>query len=364
LSIVGFLYLHHIFIQKGKGETTWTVLRKFGYGDNLKLRDEYLCPSMNVTDAQTVELSTLGYKFFTSLFKQFDKDQDGALSHTELENLFSLVSPGIPWGKKFTDNAVTNEQSFVTLQGFLAQWSMTTLLDYKITLKYLAYLGFDDDTRTAFAVQKRRKSDIKKRNVFLIYVFGSQDSGKSTFLRRLVGKNFEDEPSKPGNLSVCNAVYLDKTEKYIVLQEFEDEMATLKSAELMEKCDLCCFLYDSHNPKSFSYVAGLQQQLIENNFEVPSVYFATKSDLNPVKQSHSISPEEFCKQQRLPQPKLISLKKRSEEKETEIYSGLVHEIYDFWQASASNKWALMLGASVVAVVLAGGAFYAWKQTKH
>ncbi|CAD6915693.1 unnamed protein product [Tilletia laevis] len=30
LTLLGFLYLHTIFIQRGRLETTWTVLRSFG----------------------------------------------------------------------------------------------------------------------------------------------------------------------------------------------------------------------------------------------------------------------------------------------------------------------------------------------
>ena len=44
LSEVGFLYLHALFVQRGRLETTWTVLRKFGYGDDLSLREDYLVP--------------------------------------------------------------------------------------------------------------------------------------------------------------------------------------------------------------------------------------------------------------------------------------------------------------------------------
>lgn len=59
---------------------------------------------------------------------------------------------------------------------------MTTLLDYKTTLKYLAYLGFEGDTRTALKVTKPKKVDRKKgkiqRNVFSCYVFGAPGSGK------------------------------------------------------------------------------------------------------------------------------------------------------------------------------------------
>ena len=44
VCVVGFLFLHTLFIQRGRHETTWTVLRKFGYDDNLQLSPEYLRP--------------------------------------------------------------------------------------------------------------------------------------------------------------------------------------------------------------------------------------------------------------------------------------------------------------------------------
>ena len=42
LTLEGFLFLHALFIEKGRPETTWAVLRKFGYDDDLKLRDDIL----------------------------------------------------------------------------------------------------------------------------------------------------------------------------------------------------------------------------------------------------------------------------------------------------------------------------------
>lgn len=44
LTEAGFLYLHTIFIQRGRLETTWTVLRKFGYGEDLRLTEDFLYP--------------------------------------------------------------------------------------------------------------------------------------------------------------------------------------------------------------------------------------------------------------------------------------------------------------------------------
>lgn len=44
LTLTGFLFLHALFIEKGRLETTWTVLRKYGYNNDIKLSDE-LIPS-------------------------------------------------------------------------------------------------------------------------------------------------------------------------------------------------------------------------------------------------------------------------------------------------------------------------------
>lgn len=44
LTEAGFLYLHTIFIQRGRLETTWTVLREFGYAEDLRLTESYLFP--------------------------------------------------------------------------------------------------------------------------------------------------------------------------------------------------------------------------------------------------------------------------------------------------------------------------------
>lgn len=133
LTELGFLYLHTIFIQRGRMETTWTVLRKFGYAEDLRLTEEFLNPKFDVPHGCSVELSQKGYEFLTNLFVGFDKDKDGALNLSELTNLFE-TSPGNPWSNQgFPDTTTSDESGAVTLQGWLAQWSMTTLLEHKTT---------------------------------------------------------------------------------------------------------------------------------------------------------------------------------------------------------------------------------------
>lgn len=92
LTETGFLYLHTIFIQRGRLETTWTVLRKFGYAEDLRLTEAFLSPKcvasfclrpcvqadacrdrFDVPYDCSVELSTLGYQFFTDIYEKFDR---------------------------------------------------------------------------------------------------------------------------------------------------------------------------------------------------------------------------------------------------------------------------------------------------
>jgi hypothetical protein len=42
LSLPGFLFLHALFIERGRLETTWAVLRRFGYDNTLHLSEEAL----------------------------------------------------------------------------------------------------------------------------------------------------------------------------------------------------------------------------------------------------------------------------------------------------------------------------------
>ncbi len=103
---------------------------------------------------------------------------------------------------------------------------MTTLLDHKTTLAYLAYLGYPREPRTsALQVTRARKVDRRKgkvtRNVFLCYICGAAGSGKTSLLRAFVGKQFKPmyEPTNK-QISVVNAVDIDGSEKYLVASDF------------------------------------------------------------------------------------------------------------------------------------------------
>lgn len=56
LTLTGFLFLHALFIEKGRLETTWTVLRKFGYNNEIRLRDDQLPPPIKRYPDQVLSL--------------------------------------------------------------------------------------------------------------------------------------------------------------------------------------------------------------------------------------------------------------------------------------------------------------------
>lgn len=49
MSLSGFMALHEVFVTRGRPETTWTVLRRFGYDKTLRLRTDIIaryCPQV------------------------------------------------------------------------------------------------------------------------------------------------------------------------------------------------------------------------------------------------------------------------------------------------------------------------------
>lgn len=92
----------------------------------------------------SVELSHLGYQFFTDIFTMFDKDRDGSLNSTELSELF-ITSPGNPWtAQKFLDTTVTGETGGITLQGWLAQWRCAPPLGDMCPILRLIVVKYDN----------------------------------------------------------------------------------------------------------------------------------------------------------------------------------------------------------------------------
>lgn len=369
LTLEGFLFLNKLFIQRGRHETTWKVLRKFGYSNTVTLKDEYLQPVFSPQPGSSVELSGSGYQFLTDLFNKYDRDGDKALSPQEQEDMFSLC-PDYPWDDQLISLTVeTNPEGWITLNGFLAFWTLQTSIDYTYTAQFLAWMGYPVLERgtLASALQEVRPHE-RQKSVYRCRVLGSKNCGKTTFVRGLVGKEQSPYPDIEGEEAVSvKSLTLAESHIYLVLHESsfvpDDSLDQYSSGQaisgVLNHCDVACLLYDTSDASSFKTAAqlfnaveGMVSQL------VPCVFIATKSDQPRVKQDYEQQPEELCKEYSLPQPHKVSASA------SEVLDSVYNTLATIARDPASNlpssfripRWVklaslgLMLGASLGAIV--------------
>ncbi|XP_064178406.1 mitochondrial Rho GTPase 2 isoform X1 [Anguilla rostrata] len=361
LTLNGFLFLNTLFIQRGRHETTWTILRKFGYDDSLELTDDYLHPQLHVPAGCSTELNHLGFEFLQRLFEKYDEDKDSALSPTELKNLFS-VFPSVPWDADVYTAVPLNEEGFVTLHGYMCHWALTTYLNVQRCLEYLGYLGYpvvtEQESQTAAVTVTREKAlDLEKRQtqrtVFLCKVIGPRGTGKTAFLQNFLGHSLSKQQSHSGALScyAVNTVQVNNQEKFLILYEVDVDTELLKVSDTA--CDVACLMYDVSDPKSFSYCASVYKQHYMDS-SIPCVLVASKADLPEQRQQHGVAPSEFCYKHGLPPPFTFSCI-GFDSSSASIYSKLA------WAAmfphlngsdmSSTSFWLrVTLGAAVVTVL--------------
>lgn len=316
----GFLQLNKIYAEKGRHETIWIILRKYHYTNSLSLDEKFLHPKLEVPEYSSAELSPAGYRFFVDLFLLFDKDNDGGLNDDELAALFA-PTPGIPqfWiDSNFPSSTVRNDAGHVTLQGWLAQWSMTTFLEPKTTIEYLAYLGFEPpnvkDTLTmALKITKSRKRRRRpgrvERNVVMCYVLGSPGSGKSSLLDSFLNRPFEGlhRPTIKPRRAVNTVELPGGKQVYLILEELgELEEAILENKTKLDACDLLCFAYDSSDPDSFSHIVDMRAKHPHLD-DMPSIYTGLKADRDKTTQRSELQPDEYTSSLNMSHPLHVSV---------------------------------------------------------
>ncbi|XP_057343744.1 mitochondrial Rho GTPase 2 isoform X3 [Manis pentadactyla] len=314
LTLDGFLFLNTLFIQRGRHETTWTILRRFGYGDTLELTADYLFPPLHVPPGCSTELSHFGYQFVQRVFEKHDQDRDGALSPAELQNLFS-VFPTAPWGPRLP-REVRTEADRLPLHGYLCQWTLVTYLDVRHALEHLGHLGYStlcEQASQAHAVTVTRAKQLDQekgqtqRSVLLCKVVGARGVGKSTFLQAFLGRGLghqdsRDPPEEPITHAI-DTLRVNGQEKYLILCEVSAD--SLLADALSATCDVACLMFDHSNPGSFELCASVYKHHYMDG-QTPCLFVASKADLPEGALLPGLSPAEFCHRHRLPAPTLLS----------------------------------------------------------
>lgn len=306
LTLDGFLFLNTLFIQRGRHETTWTILRRFGYGDSLELTADYLCPPLRVPSGCSTELNHRGYQFVQRMFEKHDQDRDGALSPAELQSLFS-VFPAAPWGPQLP-NTVRTKAERLPLHGYLCQWTLVTYLDVRRSLEHLGYLGYPtlcepNSQAHAITVTREKRLDQEKgqtqRNVLLCKVVGAHGVGKSSFLRAFLGHSLGHQDAGEPSVYAIDTVQVNGQEKYLILCEVAADSLLTASADA--SCDVACLMFDGSDLRSFALCASVYKQHYMDG-QTPCLFVCSKADLPGGVPLPGLSPAEFCRRHRLPAP--------------------------------------------------------------
>ncbi|KAG8145492.1 hypothetical protein E2320_012018, partial [Naja naja] len=333
--VPGFLFLNALFIQRGRHETTWTILRRFGYDDALELTDDYLCPVIRVPQDCSTELNHFGYQFLQRMFEKHDKGE------------LSLRACSFPLACRI----VTAPSRPSSCRASLV-CSPTSPGDLSSTTRYAPQIKacFPCMDSSASGLTREKKIDLEKgqthRNVFLCKVIGSQGSGKSAFLQAFLGKNVAVQSESEENKSSysINTVLVNGQEKHLILHEIEADVEFTKTSDTT--CDVACFLYDVTDLKSFNYCANI--------YKIPCLFVASKTDLPEMSHPHGFSPAEFCYKHRLQPPFYFSCVSQ-ELLSTAVYTKLAMaatfpHLNDIELGTSSFWIRIALGAAVATIV--------------
>ncbi|XP_035916036.1 mitochondrial Rho GTPase isoform X1 [Anopheles stephensi] len=363
VTLSGFLFLHCLFIQRGRNETTWAVLRRFGYNESLTMSDEYLHPPVKIPPGSSTELSHRGQQFLVSLFERSDRDGDGALSPVEFQKLFSAC-PSPPFSTDIKRTIPTNENGWPTLHGWLCRWSLMTLVDVNKTLEYLAYLGFNvhenESQLAAIHVTRERRIDLAKkqnsRTVYMCHVIGAKEAAKTTFCRAFLAqdmKRLTERDIRHSNRYAINTVQVYGQEKYLVLRDVDARLVLdpLQPSEV--NCDVACLVYDVGNPKSFEYIARIYIKYFAES-KIPVLIVGTKADLEEVRQDYLLQPPDFCHKYKLLQPQFFSVKHNKKDIYTKLATMAAfprfqaawilfykHRLVQLWETTHLKQFGLM-----------------------
>ncbi|XP_059451846.1 mitochondrial Rho GTPase 1-like [Corylus avellana] len=288
ITWIGFLFLHQLHIDKGHLEITWTILRKFGYNNDIKLAEDVIPSTLKRAPDQSVELTNEATEFLREIFELYSTKPDGELNPHEIGKIFSNA-PESPWEREpYVDATQKNEFGGLSLDGFLSMWAFMTFLDPARSMENMIYVGYPGNPLSAFRVTRKRRLDRKKqqteRNVFQCFVFGPKKAGKSALLSSFIGRYFSDKYTSTDFEDHYAVNVVDEPmgkKKTLILREIPEEGTAklLSDKESLAACDVAVFVHDSYD-RATQLLVEVASHGEDTGFEVPCLIVAAKEDLD------------------------------------------------------------------------------------
>ncbi|KAK9846318.1 hypothetical protein WJX81_001431 [Elliptochloris bilobata] len=295
LTLPGFLFLHALFIERGRLETTWAVLRKFGYDNTLHLSDAVLAAAdIPRSPDQVVELTEAARAFLVATFQRADRDSDGALSPGDCDELFS-PAPSAPWRRALAGGPLVEERpgGLLPLRSWLALWAALAAASPRKCLEHLLLLGYAGEPAALLAPSRPRRVERgmptgPARGVFQVLVFGAGGAGKSELLQALAGSRLAPGAAAAGEgLTALAQVERerDRSLATLVIRELDGAgskhlLAAPSPADALAPYDLAVFVFDSGVLGSLKAAAAQLARVASASGDVlPTLLLAAKDDL-------------------------------------------------------------------------------------
>ena len=248
VSLEGFVQLQKMMILRLKINVCWTMLRHYGYEDNLSFPLDFV---LKKAPQQSVELSRSALLFLVKIFDQFS--EESLLTFHRFQEIFSTVStppwdcdnhdPGV-WIKIF--EIVPSDGEVIPLQSWLALWHMLTLQNYFSALRYLILIGCEIPHGEVFLVMEEREiMEVNYRRVTCAFVMAAEGTDKSwvinSFLDKHAGRYLENE--RRWACRVIEEASVAWECKYMVLVEFPpNDLDGVNKALAM--CDVAIIIHN------------------------------------------------------------------------------------------------------------------------
>ncbi|KAL1211708.1 Mitochondrial Rho GTPase 3 [Cardamine amara subsp. amara] len=292
LTLDGFLFQCKLYIENSKTKSLWTILRKFGYNNDLRLADDMIPYSSFEREAdQSVELTDEAIEFLSQVYKFYDYCGYNNLRPKWMAHLFQ-TAPESPWSEAPYKGAAVENDGGLSLEAFLSLWSLMTLIDPAKTLEYLIYIRYACDLSSAIRVTSKRAQDRveqkTEREVIQCFVFGPKNAGKSALLNQFIGRSYDDVNKNGSTRYAVNMVdqsgVIPNTKKTLVLKEVRiREDGFLLSDEALAACDVAIFVFDYSDESSWKSAIDLLAEVAtmskKAGFEFPCLMVAAKADL-------------------------------------------------------------------------------------
>ncbi|WRX23340.1 Small GTPase - like 10 [Theobroma cacao] len=218
-----------------------------------------------LNDFQSVELTNEAIEFLKGVYELFDSDLDNNLRPIEVEDVFS-TAPESPWNDApYKDAAEKTALGGLSLDAFLSEWALMTLLDPARSVENLIYIGYPGDPSSAIRVTRRRRLDRKKqqseRNVFQCFLLGPTNAGKSALMNSFLGRPYSDSysPTTDERYAVNVVELPGGIKKTLVLREIPEDgvRKLLSTKDSLAACDIAVFVHDSSDESSWKRATEL-----------------------------------------------------------------------------------------------------------